>query len=1066
MDVRKRDVDMRRFGIDIVGDVPWGTHFCQFYQNKEDLKDILVPYFAEGLRNNEFCMWITSLPLEVKEAKEALEKAVPDLDDCLKKGQIEILSHTDWYVIDGEFEADKVLEGWVKKEKKALSRGFAGLRLSGNTFWIERNGWKSFVDYEAKINEVIGFHKMIALCTYSLQRCTGTHVVDVVKNHAGTLIRKGEIWYLVEDVAQRRRIENELVQSESRYHSLFANMSSGFGYHKVLFDDAGKPLDYVFLDVNDAFETLTGLKREEIIGKKVTDVFRGGGKAVDSLIEACGKVATTEEAAKFDYYFDPLQKWYQIGAYCPEKGHFAAIFSDITAQKRMEDELKSLARFPFENPHAILRVDSSGIVSYCNPECQRSFKGVINAVGQRVPDRWCQYTKNTLSSNNRLEFEERIDGRTYSFEMVPFSSENYVNIYGVDITERKDTEQALRDSEERFRVIAQTIPIQISVSRASDGTILFTNPAYDRAFGFPEGELVGMKAPDLYCDPADRVALFGALKKRGFLQNYESKVKRTDGTPFWVSASVCKINFAGEPAILGASLDVTERKRTEAALYETQRDLSRAQSVAKTGSWRLDVQKNILLWSDETYRIFGIPKGTPLTYETFLKIVFLDDREYVDQKWKAALAGQGYDVEHRIVIGKEVKWVRETAELEFSEDKVLLGGFGTVQEITQFKEMQAKLEEYSENLEKLVEERTRKLELGSLYARSLIEASPDPLVTINAEGKITDTNRATELATGRSRSHLIGSDFSDCFTEPEKARIGYRKIFAEGFVRDYPLAIRHTSGKTTQVLYNASVFRNAEGEIQGVFAAARDVTELKKAEKRAQESVKKLKDAERLAAIGATAGMIGHDIRNPLQSIIGNIDLLKIDLDSVPESPNKDDMHECLEDLEKQADYVNKIIADLQDYTRPLKPIFEEIDLQIIIDDILLHLKIPGNIKAQICIESGARKILSDPAHLRRVLGNLISNAVQAMPEGGKLTIHAHQESEDVIVSIEDTGQGIPEEYREKLFQPLFTTKSKGQGFGLAAAKRLIEASKGTITYESQEGKGTRFIVRLPNKKT
>jgi signal transduction histidine kinase len=88
------------------------------------------------------------------------------------------------------------------------------------------------------------------------------------------------------------------------------------------------------------------------------------------------------------------------------------------------------------------------------------------------------------------------------------------------------------------------------------------------------------------------------------------------------------------------------------------------------------------------------------------------------------------------------------------------------------------------------------------------------------------------------------------------------------------------------------------------------------------------------------------------------------------------------------------------------------------------------------------------------------------MPEGGKLTIHAHQESEDVIVSIEDTGQGIPEEYREKLFQPLFTTKSKGQGFGLAAAKRLIEASKGTITYESQEGKGTRFIVRLPNKKT
>ena len=150
-----------------------------------------------------------------------------------------------------------------------------------------------------------------------------------------------------------------------------------------------------------------------------------------------------------------------------------------------------------------------------------------------------------------------------------------------------------------------------------------------------------------------------------------------------------------------------------------------------------------------------------------------------------------------------------------------------------------------------------KLRAASLYARSLIETSLDPLVTISAQGKINDVNKATEEVTGFSRQELIGSDFSDYFTEPQKARTGLRKAFSEGLVKDYPLAIQHKSGKITYVLYNATLYRNEKGEIQGVFAAARDITEQK--------------NTERLAAIGATAGMVGHDIRNPLQTITGEL---------------------------------------------------------------------------------------------------------------------------------------------------------------------------------------------------
>lgn len=146
-----------------------------------------------------------------------------------------------------------------------------------------------------------------------------------------------------------------------------------------------------------------------------------------------------------------------------------------------------------------------------------------------------------------------------------------------------------------------------------------------------------------------------------------------------------------------------------------------------------------------------------------------------------------------------------------------------------------KLIEYATNLESLVEERTNKLKAASLYARSLLEASLDPLVTISGDGKITDVNKSTEEVTGYPRARLIGNDFSDYFTEPEKARAGYQMVLKEGLVRDYPLTIRHASGKTTDVLYNATVYKNENGEVQGIFAAARDVTE----RKRAEEAVRK-----------------------------------------------------------------------------------------------------------------------------------------------------------------------------------------------------------------------------------
>lgn len=368
---------------------------------------------------------------------------------------------------------------------------------------------------------------------------------------------------------------------------------------------------------------------------------------------------------------------------------------------------------------------------------------------------------------------------------------------------------------------------------------------------------------------------------------------------------------------------------------------------------------------------------------------------------------------------------------------------------------------------KKTEEELRKAEasrIASVYARSLIEASVDPLVTISADGKITDVNKASELATGCSREEMIGSDFSDYFTDPEKARMGYQRVFSEGVVKDYPLTIRHKSGKITEVLYNATVYRNDAGEVQGVFAAARDITELKKAEKQAEESMKKLHDAERLAAIGATAGMVGHDIRNPLQAITSDVYLAKTDLEATPNSEEKKSALESLQGIEDNVVYINKIVQDLQDYARPITPVAKETDIELLCRDFISKSPVPNGIDFS-CQAEKKMNIMSDPDLIKRILTNLITNAIQAMPNGGKLYVRVRREGKETVLTVEDTGVGIPKQDRSKLFTPMFTTKSKGQGFGLAVVKRLTEALGGTVVFESEIGKGTKFTVRLPSQR-
>ncbi len=255
--------ELRNSGIDVIGSVPWGTHFCQFYQTKQDLIEILVPYFKAGLENNEFCMWITSEPLMVAEAQEAIKGAVEDFDEYLRQGQIELIPYNEWYLLGGKFNADRVLTGWVSKLEQALARGYSGLRLTGNTFWLERNHWRAFTEYEAMVNDVIGKYNMLAICTYCLDKCNGAAVIDVVKNHQFALVKQKGKWDIIESDIYKQT-KQALREREERYRDLYEEAPNA--YFSVGVDGYVKR-------ANRSARELLGYSREELVGKPVFDLY-------------------------------------------------------------------------------------------------------------------------------------------------------------------------------------------------------------------------------------------------------------------------------------------------------------------------------------------------------------------------------------------------------------------------------------------------------------------------------------------------------------------------------------------------------------------------------------------------------------------------------------------------------------------------------------------------------------------------------------------------------------------------------------------------------------------------
>jgi len=505
-------MELRKTGIGVVGDAPWGTHFCHFYETKQDLLDTLVPYFKVGLESREFCVWVISNSelFTVEEAKGALAQAVPDLDRHLSNENIEILNGLDWYLDKNVFNLQRVTSAWDAKLKRALARGYDGLRVSGDTFWLGKKDWKDFCSYEKQVNDSISDRRITLLCTYPLAKSGAAEILDVVQTHQfATARRKGE-WEVIETpelaqaTAEIRRLNEELEQRVIERTS----------------------------ELRVANEEL----RKEIAEREQAEVLLNAKE--NALQESQRRLEEAQRIAHVGHYEHDLETGvivasdenYRILGIQPQDSFtlshaFELIHPDDRARVHQERNEAVRAGQHFEVEFRIVRPD--GEVRY------------IHSQGDVIRD------------------EQGRPRRTFGIAQ--------------DITDRKQAEDALRRSEDHLRLIIDTIPTMAWTIRP-DGTVDFLNQRWMDYTGLSLEQFV--KAPTAPIHPEDIPGVLEKWRAQMAVEEgYENEVRlrRADGEYRWFLVRTAPLHDEDGNLVkwYGVSIDIEDRKQAEEKLKET-----------------------------------------------------------------------------------------------------------------------------------------------------------------------------------------------------------------------------------------------------------------------------------------------------------------------------------------------------------------------------------------------------------------------------------------------------------------------------------------------------------------
>jgi PAS domain S-box-containing protein len=683
---------------------------------------------------------------------------------------------------------------------------------------------------------------------------------------------------------------------------------------------------------------------------------------------------------------------------------------------------------------------------------------------------------------------------------------NFVGSMGIliDLTEQKKAEKATQDMNAQLRSLVRAIP-DVVFFKDTQGRNLIVNEAFEKLVGLSEPEIVGktdeqLLPPDLVeqCKRSDE-EVFNTVRQILF----EEQTTGRDGVTrfFETIKSPILDDKSKVVGLVGVSRDVTRHKQAEETLRLSEEKYRQLVESAHEGVWVNDEAYKTVFVNARMAEMLGYTPAEMLGKD---RLSFMDatNQEITRQGTERRRKGlrDQYDIE---LIRKDGTHIHATVAASPITDSGgnYAGALTLVSDITERK----RAEDEAHLLLSITMEVSRAEDLDSALRAVLgrvCEATGWDVGEVwvpRPDGSYLECSPAWYDRTGglsRFRKETEGFVYASDEGIAGHVWQSKRPLWVKdlALVKEYPrapIALQHGFRSAVGIPVTAAgdvvavmlfglteprdqderwvdVVSSIGSQLGQVVWRKRAEDELRShsqyLEQLVQERTKKLKEAERLAAIGETALMVGHDLRNPLQAIVNSLYLAKqmLSLGELKEPQQQPNMGGLLDEIERQVQYMNGVVSGLTDFARPMRLRLVETDTRQLIDETLSTSPVPQDVEATVRVEDDVPRLLVDPQMMKRVLTNLVLNAVQAMPKGGKLMIRVSKSGETVIISVRDTGRGIPDEVLPKLFNPLFTTKAKGVGLGLAVCKRVVEAHGGTISVKSKPSKGSEFTLRIP----
>ena len=869
------------------------------------------------------------------------------------------------------------------------------------------------------------------------------------------------------DIADQKALEGQLQASQFYTRSLIESNIDAL----MTTDPLG-----IITDVNQQMETLTGHTREELIGTPFKQYFTDPNLAEEGirLVLREGRVSNYELTARSKDGVETVVS-YNATTFNDQAGNLQGVFAaarDITEQKKLEQQLRESQDYNRglieSSVDGLITVDGMGTISDVNDRmCQMTGYTRTELIGTPFsdyftePDRARSGVQQTFEVGYVTEYALTLISRTRRQLQVSFNASVFRDPQGEvkgifasarDITDRVRLEEQLREQQTYLRgLIESSVDGLITVD--PEGFITDVNEQMCRMTGYGREELIGSSFKRYFTEPDRADAGVKRTFAEGVVTNYELVLQSKLGRKATVSfnASVFRAVDGGMQGIFASARDISEQARLQTQLGEQQAYNRSLIEASPDAQFAIAPDGTITDVNEEATRLTGYSRKH-LINSRFSDYFTDPDR---------ARAGVLQTLNERRVISYELNLITRYGRritVSFNAGVFTdaagnpLGILAAARDATEQKQLE------------------EQLRASQLYTRSLIESNIDALMTTDPLGIITDINQQMETLTGHTREELIGTAFKQYFTDSERAEDGIRSVLREGRVTNYELTARSKDGMETVVSYNATTFNDQSGNLQGVFAAARDVTERKRFEQTLQEKNIELESAN-LAKDRFLASM-SHELRTPLNAIIGFTGTLLMKLPG----PLTGDQEQQLSTVQTSAKHLLSLINDLLDLAKiesgKVEIKYEPIVCQSVVEEVAAALKPLAENKGldfKVKTPKGFVRVESDRRILSQILINLTNNAIKFTDKGKvQIELGTRQSNGHTLATIDviDTGIGIRPEDKEKLFQAFQQVdvdhRGEGTGLGLYLSQKLAVLIKGRIELESEYGKGSVFRLLIP----